>query len=61
VMNHSFHDITDKSGRVSIKGLAPGKYTVAAWHQKRKPKILTQEVEIKADGEVKDVNFTYAK
>lgn len=39
VLNHPFYSVADSSGRFEIKGLTPGDYTVAAWHERFGEKI----------------------
>ena len=34
VMKHPFFAVTGKDGSFSLKGLPPGDYTIAAWHEK---------------------------
>jgi plastocyanin len=42
VMAHPFFAVTDADGRYEIKGLPPGEYTLAIWHEK----LGTQEQKI---------------
>ena len=48
VMTHPYFDVTGKDGKFVIKGLAPGKYEVEAWHEKMGSRTAT--VEVPADG-----------
>jgi hypothetical protein len=50
VVSHPYFAVTDKNGSFSIKGLPPGKYTLAFKHLKAGES--TQEIEVK-DSEVK--------
>jgi plastocyanin len=34
VLDHPFYSVTGKDGKFSITGLAPGSYTIEAWHEK---------------------------
>ena len=55
VLDHPYFAVTDKDGGFSLKGLPPGKYTVAAWHEKLGEQ--TSEVTV-AKGETgTDFNF----
>jgi hypothetical protein len=55
--NHCFA-ATGKGGTFTLPKLAPGKYTVVAWHEKLGEQ--TQEVTV-ADGESKPIEFTFEK
>jgi plastocyanin len=56
VMAHPFFAVTDADGNFEIKGVPPGGYTVAAWHEKFG--TLTQEITV-ADREAKRVSFSF--
>ena len=53
VMEHPYFAVTKADGAFEIKGLVPGEYTLAAWHEK----LGTQEVKVKAPGSV-EITFT---
>lgn len=56
VLNTSHYAITDNNGNFSLKGLAPGKYTITSWHEQ----YGTQNQEVVVAGaETKGVDFTY--
>ena len=44
VMNHPFFSVSDENGSFKISGLAPGTYTVEAWHEKFGTKTATVTV-----------------
>jgi plastocyanin len=46
VFDHPLYAVTSADGKFKLKGLAPGKYTIEAWHDGYK--AVTQEVEIKS-------------
>ena len=56
VLNTSHFAVTDSNGSFSLKGLAPGKYTVTSWQEQYGTQ--SQEV-IVAGEEAKSVNFVY--
>jgi len=51
VLTTSHHAVTGNDGGFSLPGLAPGKYTVTAWHEKFGEQ--TQDVTVAASGTVK--------
>ncbi len=51
VLDTPYYATTDKFGRFSIKGVAPGKYVLRAWHEK--VKSVEQEVIVNAGGPTK--------
>ncbi len=55
VVKHPFFAVTGEDGSFVIKGLPPGKYTVAAWHEKGGPNGTekTMEVTVAANGTAK--------
>jgi hypothetical protein len=53
VMENPYFAVTKADGAFEIKGLVPGEYTLAAWHEK----LGTQEVKVKAPGSV-EITFT---
>lgn len=55
VTEHPYYAVTDKGGSFEIKGLPPGKYTLAAWHEKLG--LLTRDLEVKAEGATADFKF----
>ena len=59
VMDHPYFAITGTDGKFSIKGLAPGTYTVEAWHEKLGTKTAT--VTIPAGGASQTVDFTFTR
>lgn len=57
VMAHPFFAVTDADGRYEIKGLPPGEYTVAIWHEK----LGTQEQKITVGAkETKTADYTFS-
>ncbi len=56
VFKHPFFSVAGEDGTYTIKGLSPGKYTIAAWHEKWGEQTATVEVKT---GESKDHDFTY--
>ncbi len=57
VVPHLFFDTTAETGEYEITGLAPGDYTVEAWHETYG--LQTQKIQIAGD-EVKTADFTYS-
>lgn len=55
VVKHPFFAVTGKDGSFTIKGLPPGDYTIAAWHEKYK--TVEQKVTVGAK-ESKTVDFS---
>jgi hypothetical protein len=55
VLKHPFFAISGEDGTFTIKGLPPGKYTIAAWHEKGGPNGTekTMEVTVAANGTAK--------
>ncbi|MBC8028847.1 MAG: hypothetical protein H7Z16_01940 [Pyrinomonadaceae bacterium] len=55
VVKHPFFAVSGEDGTFVIKGLPPGKYTVAAWHEKGGPNGTekTMEVTVAANGTAK--------
>lgn len=56
VLSHPFFSVTDASGSFTIANLPAGTYILEAWHEKYGAK--TQSITV-ADGETKDVEFTF--
>jgi len=57
VVDHPYVDVTGEDGVFKIEGLAPGDYTIEAWHEFLGPQIA--EVTVPEDGEVvADFTFT---
>ena len=56
VLKTSHYAVTDNTGSFSIKGLAPGKYTVTAWQEQYGTQ--SQDVVV-GETEAKGVNFVY--
>ena len=52
VVRHPFYSVTSEDGKFEIKGLPPGTYTVAAWHEKGGPTGTekTMQVTVPAKG-----------
>ena len=48
VLDHPFFAVSGQDGKFEIKGLPPGKYTLAVWQEKCAE--ATREIEVKADG-----------
>lgn len=59
VLNHPHYAVSGKNGSFEIKGLAPGKYTLEAWHEKLGSQ--TAEVTVGAAGATADFKFSPAK
>lgn len=60
VLKHPFFAITAEDGSFTIKGVPPGQYTVAAWHEKGGPSGTekTMQVTVPAKGSAKaDFSF----
>jgi Carboxypeptidase regulatory-like domain len=56
VLRNSHYSVTDNNGAFSLKGLAPGKYTVTAWQEQ----YSTQSQDVTVSGsETKTVNFVF--
>jgi plastocyanin len=56
VLNTAHYDITKGGGEFKLPDLAPGKYTITAWHEG----YGTQAADVTITGnETKDVNFTF--
>ncbi|HWN12088.1 MAG TPA: carboxypeptidase regulatory-like domain-containing protein [Pyrinomonadaceae bacterium] len=55
VLKHPFFAVSGADGTFTIKGLPPGKYTIAAWHEKGGPAGTekTMEVTVAANGTAK--------
>lgn len=58
IFEHPFFAVSATDGTFSIDGLAPGAYTLTAWHEKEKPQDL--EITVAAGGAA-DANFTFGK
>ena len=56
VLKTSHYAVTDNKGNFSLKGLAPGTYTVTAWHEQYGAQ--SQEVTI-GETETKSIDFVY--
>jgi plastocyanin len=56
VMDNPFFGVTDKDGKVSLKGLPPGTYTIEAWHEKLGAQTAMVTLGAK---ETKDATFTF--
>jgi hypothetical protein len=56
VFDHPFFAVSDQFGNYEIKGLPPGKYTLAAWHER----LGEQTMEITVvGGENRKIDFTF--
>jgi plastocyanin len=57
VLKTNHFSVTDQTGKFTLKGLPPGKYTVTAWHEL----FGTQQQEVTIGGaeETKTINFTF--
>jgi len=58
VLPNSYFAVSDKEGHFEIKGVPPGQYTVAVWHEKLKGK--PQPVTVEA-GQAATLDFTLAR
>ncbi len=56
VLDHPYFATTDKDGKLELKSLPPGTYTIEAWHEKLG--AMTQSVTL-GQKESKEVNFTF--
>jgi plastocyanin len=56
VLKHPFFAVSNRSGAYTIKGLPPGNYTLAAWHERFGEKTI--EIIVRP-GESKPVNFRF--
>jgi Carboxypeptidase regulatory-like domain len=56
VLRNSHYSVTDNNGAFSLKGLAPGKYTVTAWQEQYGTQ--SQDVAV-SGGETKTINFVF--
>lgn len=54
ILDHQYYSVSDESGAFSIPNLAPGTYTLEAWHETYG--LQTQEVTVEADSKIA---FTY--
>ena len=57
VLDHPYFAVTKNDGSFSIPNLPPGKYTLAAWHEKLGTQTL--EVTVAAKEAKSDANFTF--
>ncbi len=57
VVSHPYFAVTDAGGRFQLKGLPPGAYTVAAWHEKFGEHV--QQVRL-GPNEPKEIAFTFS-
>lgn len=55
VLDHPYFTVTGPDGKYEIKGLPPGKYTLAVWQEKCA--VATQDIEVKAK-ESKSADFS---
>jgi plastocyanin len=56
VISHPYFAVTDADGRFAMKGLPPGDYVIAAWHEKFGTR--TERVTV-GPGERKEIAFTF--
>lgn len=56
VMSHPYFAVTDADGRFALKGLPPGEYDVAAWHERFGTR--TERVTV-GPRETKEIAFTF--
>lgn len=58
VVSNPFYGVTGDGGKFELKGLPPGKYTIAAWHEK----FGTQEqVVTVGEKETKEIEFSFGE
>jgi cytochrome c oxidase subunit II len=57
VVGHPFHGTTNQQGEFKIENLAPGEYTIEAWHETYGTK--TKKIKVQGDGIV-DINFDFS-
>ena len=58
VVPHPFFAVTGADGAFSLSGLPAGQYVIEAWHETAGAQRQTVSL---ADGETKEITFTYAK
>lgn len=58
VLTHPFFDVTEKNGVYEINDLAPGTYTIEAWHEKLGTR--TAKITIAGD-ETKNIDFVFKR
>lgn len=56
VVDHPYHDVSHGAGEFTLSGLAPGTYTVEAWHEVYG--TSTQEITV-GEAETADMSFTF--
>jgi hypothetical protein len=57
VLDHPYFAVSKPDGSFSIGNLPPGKYTLAAWHERLGKQTL--EVTVAAKESKSDANFTF--
>jgi plastocyanin len=56
VLPHPFFAVSETDGSFRLAGLPPGRYTIAAWHER----LGTQEIAVEAGkGETKQIRFSF--